>query len=122
MSVCVDLIGFVDGELEPERAAAFRDHLSRCAWCQGQLVEALQLSTRLGSLTPTPDPASQAACPGKSLQRDRRASRALEASLPNRSGCAGVVVWTVGTLQPATAIAVLRMWPWVVSRAHDSTA
>lgn len=51
--ICLDLVSFADGELEPERAEAFRAHLPTCAACQAGLVEALQLSARLGALTST---------------------------------------------------------------------
>ena len=112
MSGCVDLIRFVDGELEPEHAAAFRDHLSSCDACQSRLVEAMQLSTRLGSLGPAPDPAKQASVSSstrvKRLIR-RIASRPPEAS-PNRTGCAAAVVRALGMLLPAKAVTMLRMW------------
>ena len=127
MSACADLIRFVDGELEPEPAAAFRHHLSSCDACQSGLVEAMQLSTRLHSLSPAPRPAPQPAPPGPrpSAKPIRRTTpRPTEASFPNRSGCAGVVVWTLSTLLPTTAIALLRMWPWVVRtrcRSQNST-
>jgi putative zinc finger protein len=51
-SPCDDLIAFVDGELDPERAAAFREHLRTCEVCQIGLVEAVQLSARLSELPP----------------------------------------------------------------------
>lgn len=49
---CDDLIAFADGELDSERAAAFRIHLRTCEACQRALVEAVQLSARLSELTP----------------------------------------------------------------------
>lgn len=49
---CDDLIAFVDGELDSERAAAFRIHLRTCEGCQSALIEAVQLSARLSELTP----------------------------------------------------------------------
>jgi len=52
---CLDLVGFADGELEPARADAFRAHLRTCADCRVALLEALQLGTRLATLTPTPE-------------------------------------------------------------------
>jgi len=51
---CMDLIRFADGELEPERAEAFRDHLRTCAACRAGLVEAMQLAARLSALAPRP--------------------------------------------------------------------
>lgn len=48
---CDDLIAFADGELDPERAAAFRIHLRTCEACQSALIEAVQLSARLSELT-----------------------------------------------------------------------
>lgn len=49
---CNDLVAFTDGELDAERAAAFRVHLASCEACQAGLVEAMQLSARLSELTP----------------------------------------------------------------------
>lgn len=49
---CDDLIAFADGELDAERAAAFRIHLRGCEACQRALIEAVQLSARLSELTP----------------------------------------------------------------------
>jgi hypothetical protein len=49
---CDDLIAFADGELDSERAAAFRIHLRDCEACQRALIEAVQLSARLSELTP----------------------------------------------------------------------
>jgi hypothetical protein len=54
MSLCSDLTSFADGELEPGRAAAFRDHLRTCEACRAGLVEALQLSAQLSTITITP--------------------------------------------------------------------
>jgi anti-sigma factor RsiW len=54
MSPCDDLVGFADGELEPERAAAFRAHLRGCDACRRGLVEAMQLSARLSELSHLP--------------------------------------------------------------------
>jgi anti-sigma factor RsiW len=49
---CDELIAFVDGELDPERAAAFRMHLRTCEACEEALVEAIQLTARLSELAP----------------------------------------------------------------------
>ena len=49
---CDDLIAFADGELDSERAAAFRIHLCTCEACQSALIEAVQLSARLSELKP----------------------------------------------------------------------
>lgn len=49
---CGDLIAFVDGELDAERAAAFRVHLQTCETCETALVEAVQLGARLSELAP----------------------------------------------------------------------
>jgi cellulose synthase operon protein C len=51
MSPCEDLTKFADGELDPERAAAFREHLKTCDACPDHLVEALQLRARLSNLS-----------------------------------------------------------------------
>jgi hypothetical protein len=49
---CDDLIAFVDGELDSERAGVFRIHLRTCEACQSALIEAVQLSARLSELPP----------------------------------------------------------------------
>ncbi|HET7506411.1 MAG TPA: CHAT domain-containing protein [Kofleriaceae bacterium] len=54
MNVCGDLTAFADGELDPERAAAFRAHLATCGACRAGLLEAMQLSARLAWLAPRP--------------------------------------------------------------------
>jgi anti-sigma factor RsiW len=54
MCPCDDLVGFADGELEPDRAAAFRAHLRTCEVCQRGLVEAMQLNARLSELAQRP--------------------------------------------------------------------
>src|SRR5215470_8706958 len=54
MSPCHDLVSFADGELDAERAAAFREHLRTCEACQEGLVEAMQLSAHLSTLPPRP--------------------------------------------------------------------
>jgi anti-sigma factor RsiW len=50
MSPCDDLVGFADGELEADRAAAFRAHLLSCEACRRGLVEAMQLNARFSEL------------------------------------------------------------------------
>lgn len=47
MSTCEDLTKFADGELDPERAAAFREHLKTCESCPDRLIEEVQLRARL---------------------------------------------------------------------------
>jgi hypothetical protein len=74
---CVDLVRFADGELEPERAEAFRAHLLGCNACRDGLLEALQLGTRLAglpALAAQPEPAAQRA-------RAADAARAVPAGL-----------------------------------------
>lgn len=46
---CGDLVAFTDGELDPDRAEAFRRHLGRCQPCAGTLPEAMALSSRLST-------------------------------------------------------------------------
>lgn len=53
---CDDLIRFTDGELEQERAAAFREHLRACEACRARLVQTMQLSARLSELWPPSRP------------------------------------------------------------------
>src|SRR5882672_928891 len=52
MSECLDLVSFAEGELEPERAEAFRAHLPTCEACQAGHVDAMQLSAHLSTLAP----------------------------------------------------------------------
>jgi anti-sigma factor RsiW len=54
VSPCDDLVGFADGELEPDRATAFRAHLRTCEACRRGLVEAMQLNARLSELAQRP--------------------------------------------------------------------
>ena len=51
---CDDLVTFADGELPPDQADEFRDHLPRCARCGADLEEAMQLGARLSTLAPKP--------------------------------------------------------------------
>ena len=53
MTSCADLIAFADGELAPDRANAFRDHLRICAGCRDGLIDALQISTQISTLPMT---------------------------------------------------------------------
>jgi anti-sigma factor RsiW len=50
-TICADLTLFVDGELGPAAAAAFRIHLADCAACRANMIEALRLSAQLSTLT-----------------------------------------------------------------------
>lgn len=43
---CGDLNAFHDGELAPDRAAGFRDHLSRCATCAAELLSMVEIDAR----------------------------------------------------------------------------
>lgn len=47
---CGDLSAYSDGELEEDRAAAFRDHLRRCADCQDGLRQNAALDARIADL------------------------------------------------------------------------
>src|ERR1041384_2465626 len=80
MSPCDDLVGFADGELEPDRAAAFRAHLRTCEACRPGLVEAMHLNARASepaarlvvakSLIVAPRGADQARIYSRSCQLD----------------------------------------------------
>ncbi|MCA1833056.1 MAG: zf-HC2 domain-containing protein [Mycobacteriales bacterium] len=39
---CGDLVDFQSGELAPDRAAAFREHLARCKICESALEDLMQ--------------------------------------------------------------------------------
>jgi anti-sigma factor RsiW len=54
MKPCDDVVSFADGELAPERAAAFRAHLRTCRRCRTGLVEAMQMNARLSDLRRPP--------------------------------------------------------------------
>jgi cellulose synthase operon protein C len=77
---CLDLVAFADGELDPERAAAFRTHLASCAACRAGLVEAVQLATRLAA----PEPASGTRRPPEGVPDPDSASIAPPALPPRR--------------------------------------
>jgi len=47
---CLDATAFVDGELEPDRAAAFREHLVDCSGCSASVLRGHQLSAQLSTL------------------------------------------------------------------------
>ena len=46
-SPCADLCLFVDGELEADRAMAYRRHLETCDPCRAGVLSAQQLAARL---------------------------------------------------------------------------
>jgi hypothetical protein len=71
---CSDLIHFADGEIDPERAHAFRVHLLTCESCRIGLVEALQLDARLADLPPIPLPAKPAVLEASGVQPAVQAS------------------------------------------------
>lgn len=47
---CGDLVPFTDGELSPERADGFRDHLTRCETCRRELPKQEALGAGLSQL------------------------------------------------------------------------
>lgn len=53
---CGDLVLFVDGELDPARAEAFRVHLATCETCQRDLESHMQLDARLSELAASREP------------------------------------------------------------------
>lgn len=53
---CGDLVNFAAGELAPDRAEAFREHLVRCTACQVGLVENANLDARLSALAADREP------------------------------------------------------------------
>lgn len=48
--MCWGLVAFVDGELDAERAAAFREHLKTCAACDHALVDVVQVGAQLSTM------------------------------------------------------------------------
>jgi hypothetical protein len=68
-TMCDELVGFIDGDLEPERTEAFREHLRSCPACQGAFIETLQMSVRLSELaTPAQAPPKPPAKHGQHVQ------------------------------------------------------
>jgi anti-sigma factor RsiW len=51
-SLCDEIVSFADGELPPNVAGEFREHLKRCPDCQRQLPEELRLNAQLSSAKP----------------------------------------------------------------------
>jgi anti-sigma factor RsiW len=49
MTTCADVVPFIDGELEPDHAAAFREHLVDCQYCQHNVLLGHQLSAQLST-------------------------------------------------------------------------
>lgn len=47
---CGDLVAFADGELAPDRAAAFRVHLGSCEACQAGLRDLVELDAKIAQL------------------------------------------------------------------------
>ena len=50
MTICSNLVPFVDGELPDADAAEFRAHLRVCLACQADLVDQNQISAHLSTL------------------------------------------------------------------------
>lgn len=53
---CGDLVKFLDGELDPARADAFRFHLGTCESCQRDLEGHMQLDAKLSELAAAREP------------------------------------------------------------------
>lgn len=51
--MCWQVGAFVDGDLDTERADAFREHLDGCAKCQAEVLAQQQMKARLSTLEPT---------------------------------------------------------------------
>lgn len=105
---CPDLVLFVDGELDPERAEAFRDHLATCSECRIGLVQAMQLNARLSLLEPEPQEAPQAephATPAESP--DVVPVRGVVS--PARRWRRRLILWGGGTLAPAAFVTYVVM-------------
>lgn len=50
--MCWQVVSYADGELDAERADAFRLHLARCTKCQCAVVAHLELTARLAGPPP----------------------------------------------------------------------
>jgi hypothetical protein len=123
-----DLLRFADGELDPERAEAFRAHLQSCDACRGGLIEMLQLGARLnvlgataGRMTLVPEtPAPPAApSPAPVLPPPSRSKRNLRRAVwiaPAAAAAAAVVVWV--SLPPQDAFAALHTRPYDIRFAY----
>lgn len=53
MITCEDCTAFVDGKLDPDRAAEFREHLRDCESCQVNVLEGVRLSAQISTPQPT---------------------------------------------------------------------
>jgi len=114
---CQDLVSFADGELEPERAEAFRAHLAGCAACRAALLEAMQLGARLGALPPPPRSLRLAPEPAATPVESRVAPAPARRSRPRWRLLAP---WGGGLGAAALAAAVLV---WLIPRSpHEPPA
>ncbi len=98
------LQAFVDGELAPDEAAAFRDHLATCERCERGLLDAMQLAALGAELG-----AAQAAPPG------RRVAPVADLAARRRR----VIVVVAPLLAAAAAFAV---WMGTRPDAHERSA
>ena len=81
---CEQLGPFVDGELAPDEAAAFRRHLLVCARCQQEMHGLMQLSALAEQVREQRPSARSGMAPAALIAQDRRAH-------PRRAAWVGVV-------------------------------
>lgn len=98
---CDDLVPFADGELElePARAEAFRSHLRTCAACRAGLLEAMQLSARLGAVALTAEHVKPMLAPDRPAESSEEAGSSEETALAPDA--------PVGSSE----VTVLDLWP-----------
>lgn len=107
-SMCHDLVDLADGELEPQRAAAFRDHLPTCDVCQTGLIHVLRLDARRSILEPVEN-AEAGAAPLLGASEDgspRSRPRTAAATARRRRGAASASV-----LAAVAMATLLLLWP-----------
>ncbi len=93
-----EVMAYLDGELEPQRAAAVAEHLDDCADCQALAAQLRGVSQQMAAWQVEPSPASL----------DERVRVALEGQEPGQ-------VLRGGKLNPARLLA--RRWVWGLAGA-----
>lgn len=97
---------FADGELSPEEAQAFREHLGTCERCQAELDDILQLQSLGGRLAEAEARAAKEEAPAPRSEA-AKPSRAFRPAWSQRRRWVAAVALS-GSLAAAFAVALLR--------------
>ena len=132
---CSDLVSFADGELDAERAQAFRSHLPTCAACQAGLLEAIQLDARLSTLSPDgllPGPPGVPSTQSPPVPRTmpvtpppvrrRRLMAWVGGALAPVAAMAAYLIYLTGGRVPPNAFAGLTTRPYAIRLAYADAA